>query len=249
MSRRLDASFYDQSTRSLAKALLGKSLVRLVDSPGGCTQHVHTQLAHTQRLSGIVVEVEAYLSSGDPASHSDRGQGNSNASMFGNPGTLYVYPIHSRHCLNVVAESVGRGAAVLVRALEPTAGVKFMAQSRGLDALSLSDPDAEQFGKNSSSSVSCRDAVRLTTGPGRLCQALQVDRTLDGVDLLADQRIWLEEGVTLDLDASIRSRSTPRIGISKAKERRLRWFLDGNRFVSGCARDHSAGRTWTFGRW
>ncbi len=222
MPTRLAADFVSRSTRQVARSLLGKLLVRRL-SDGG-------------RLSGIVVEVEAYLASGDEASHSYSGPGKKNASMFLDPGTLYVYPIHSRHCLNVVTEQPGRGAAVLIRALEPVEGLEQMAFHRGLDQDAMRDLCQGDL----------KSAVRLTTGPARLCQALAVDRGLDGVDLLSCQDIWIESEPDPTSHRQWKTRASKRIGISRATEMPLRWFVDGNRFVSGCARDHSAGRTWRF---
>lgn len=207
--QRLTRDFYRQDTITVAEQLLGCVLVR---------QH-----QSGVRLSGIVVEVEAYLSSGDEASHSFRGPGKKNASMFSRYGTLYVYPIHSRHCLNVVTEAQGVGAAVLIRALEPIEGLRVMSENRMLESL---------------------EGRSLTSGPGRLCDALDVDRELDGVDLTTSKTIWLEgSGVGLESWNVVKGK---RIGITKSKELPLRMFLDGNRFVSGLAREHSSRRNRQF---
>ena len=150
-SVRLGKRFYSRRTDEVARDLLGKVLVR--------------QLPDGARLAGVIVEVEAYLASDDPASHSARGQRVSNASMFQAAGTLYVYPIHAKYCLNVVTEAKGVGAAVLIRALQPTEGLDRMMQHRATESVRS-----------------------LTTGPARLCQALQVDRSCDGEDLIN----WVE---------------------------------------------------------
>ncbi len=214
--QRLAESFYRLPTTELAKNLLGKVIVR--------------RLRSGNELRGIIVEVEAYLAKGDPASHSHAGPGKKNASMFLGPGTLYVYPIHSRHCLNIVSEPTGQGAAVLVRALEPIAGVESMRQLRSL-------PEK---------AAGIQAMARLTRGPGRLCEALGVDRRLDGLDLINSRCFWLEEPPKFIEDMAWQPRQSCRIGLSKAQSRQLRWFVDGNYFVSGCARDHSAGRHWSF---
>ncbi len=166
---------------------------------------------------GLIVEVEAYLADDDPASHSYRGPGRKNASMYKPAGTLYVYPIHAKYCLNVVTEPEGRGAAVLIRALEPCEGVDLMRINRS-------------------------GAGSLATGPARLCQALGVDRGFDGEDLIMSDRIWIEECPLPNPDSQVRIAASRRIGISQATELVLRWFVDGNRYVSGCARDHTCGR-------
>lgn len=219
-TKRLGHPFYSRPTCEVARNLLGKLLVR--------------QLADGRRLSGIVVEVEAYLSCEDQASHSWRGLKKSNASMFLAAGRLYVYPIHSRHCLNVVTESEGTGAAVLIRAMEPWEGWQHMADHRGIELPSLGP--SKQRNAN---------LVKLGSGPGRLAQALAVDRQLDGIDLLSSRSMWFEQ---LSVIQSIAWQTCcgPRIGISRDREKPLRWFIDGNRFVSGCAREHSAGRHWNF---
>ena len=125
----------------VARELLGKVLLRKLRG---------------QWLGGRIVETEAYLAAGDPASHSAAGKKRSNAAMFGPPGTLYVYPIHARFCMNAVTEKEGTGSAILIRAIEPIWGMERMHEHRGTD-----------------------DPRRLTRGPAMLCQALQVDRALD----------------------------------------------------------------------
>jgi DNA-3-methyladenine glycosylase len=204
---RLPSAFYQRPTITVAHDLLAKLLVR--------------QLSDGTRLAGLIVEVEAYLSADDPASHSFRGPGRKNASMFLPAGTLYVYPIHAKFCMNVVTEREGVGAAVLIRALEPVEGIETMRMHRG-------------------------NASSLATGPARLCQALAIDRSFDGEDLRESQRVWIE-GCEIGKNNQWRSRVSSRIGISQAQEMQLRWFVDGNRFVSGCARDHSNGRRQSFG--
>ncbi len=199
---KLDYSFYDRPTIKVARDLLGKLLIR--ESPEGL-------------VSGVIVEVEAYLAKDDEASHSFSGIKNRNSSMFAAPGTLYVYPIHAKYCMNVVTEQSGQGAAVLIRAVEPMEGIDLMQSRRG-----------EKIG--------LRD---LTRGPARLCQAFAVDRLLDGVDLTTSTAIWLEDS-SPELGKLVFSVATSeRIGISRAQDHQLRFFVDGNRFVSGCARCHS----------
>lgn len=216
---RLGHDFFAQTTRQVAQQLLGKRLVRI--SPKG------------ERLSGIVVEVEAYLSQADLASHSYRGPSNKNASMFLESGRLYVYSIHAKHCLNVVTEPAGRGAAVLIRALQPLEGLATMVRMRGLHT---DQPAAD---------IDLRTAIATTAGPARLCQALAVDRSYDGLDLVSSQQLWLE--AVPELSRLARNiRRGPRIGISQSQGLPLRYFLDGHHFVSGLARQHSRGRHWAF---
>jgi DNA-3-methyladenine glycosylase len=149
-------------------------------------------------VCGRIVEVEAYTAD-DPASHSRRGQTLRNASMFADAGTLYVYVAYGiHHCANVVTGAVGDGQAVLVRALEPIAGIELMRARRP------GRPDAS-----------------LTAGPGNVCQALAIDLTHDGVDLCdAGSAVRL-------LDDGVRPlgplRVGPRVGISRATDRPWRW--------------------------
>lgn len=216
---RLRKDFFGQPTKEVASQLLGKTFAR--------------RLADGLILRGVVVEVEAYLSRRDAASHSFRGLGKKNASMFQAAGTLYVYPIHARHCLNVVTEEEGSGAAVLIRAIEPLQGHHRMAQLR--------------FGAETESGPSASwKWTQLTQGPGRLCEALGVGRAEDGLSLIDSRQVWLEDESPVVLQQRWRRRKSVRIGISQAAQLRLRWFIDGNRFVSGPASDHSAGRCWSF---
>lgn len=198
---RLDRAFYSQPTLRLATSLLGKHLVH--ESSAG-------------RLSGWIVEVEAYLWRRDPACHAARGMTNKNRSMFSQPGTLYVYCIHSCWCMNVVSEIEGRGAAVLIRALEPIEGLEHMHGQR-----SVANP------------------VELTNGPGKLCQALSIGRQHDGLDLVGHDALWIEQPSTVP---PFRVSRSPRIGIREGTELLYRYFIDGNRFVSGRAACHSLPR-------
>ena len=193
---RLPNSFYDRDPVQVARELLGMSLLRK---------------NRGKWIGGQIVETEAYLSTGDPASHSARGKTAGNASMFGPLGTLYVYPIHAKYCLNAVTQSPGIGSAVLIRAIEPVWGLITMQQRRGT-----------------------KDLSRLTRGPAMLCQALNVDRSLDDSDLLHSTSVGIfQSGQTIGGICQ-----TPRIGVTKAQKRKLRFFIDGNWFVSGRRRDH-----------
>lgn len=155
---------------------------------------------------GRIVETEAYLI-GDPASHAYRGQRPRNLAMFGPPLHAYVYHIYGMYwCFNVTSEMHGTGAAVLVRALEPGEGIALMGERRGVEELRL-----------------------LCSGPGRLAQALEIDRSLDGRDLFGDAEISLRPP---DRPVGKIGRSR-RIGITQAAHRLLRFYERGNPFVSG----------------
>lgn len=161
-----------------------------------------------------IVEVEAYLGERDPASHAAPGLTPRNAIVFGPPGFAYVYFIYGVHyCLNVSCQREGLAGAVLFRALEPLAGLKEMARARGVVVHSP------------------LDLPKLTSGPGRLAEAFGITRARDnGCDLTSPSSgLWIGD----DGFRPGRIRVTPRIGISKAAARPLRYILAGNAFVSG----------------
>jgi len=185
-------------TATLARFLIGKTLVH--DHPAG-------------RMSGRIVETEAYVV-GDAAGHAFRGQTPRNRSLFLERGHAYVYFIYGCwHALNVSGESVGIGAGVLLRALEPLEGVELMQGRRGVER--------------------CVDIAR---GPGRLASALDIDRRYDGIDLCGRGPLWLASAVR----AVGRIECSARIGISREIERKLRFFERDNAFVSGPRRPRTA---------
>ncbi len=183
-AKRLSQPFYDRPTQTVAKELIGTALLRRVGEDW---------------IGGWIVETEAYLGERDPASHSARGKTPRNASMFAAAGTLYVYSIHAKFCCNAVTEAEGRGAAVLIRAIEPVWGIERMKAARGH-----------------------RDRKRLTCGPAMLCQALGIDRDDDGRRLTDDPQVGIFQ---LPDIPPRRIAATKRIGISKARHRNLR-FVD-----------------------
>lgn len=158
--------------------------------------------------SGRIVETEAYLAAGDSACHAARGRTRRNASMFGPPGHAYIYSIHSRWCLNAVTEPQNVPSAVLIRAIEPLAGADLMRLRRGRDKL-----------------------LDLARGPARLCEALALDRTMDGWDLTLGRRLWISAEPESAV-ASARIATSPRIGVTSAHDLPLRFFLAENPFVS-----------------
>jgi len=158
---------------------------------------------------GRIVEVEAYRGSHDPASHAFRGKSRRNATMFGRPGLLYVYRSYGVHwCANVVAGTDGVAEAVLLRAVEPVAGVASMRSARpGID----------------------RD-IDLANGPGKLCSALSITGDDDGSDLCSrSSRVRLLRD---DVDAPTRPTVTARVGITKAADRPWRYLVPGHPGVS-----------------
>ena len=166
------------------------------------------------RLSARIVEVEAYLGKNDPAAHTAAGNTARNSVLFGPPGHAYVYFIYGNHyCLNVSCEPEGTAGGVLFRALEPLTGLEEMAHAR---EITLRGP---------------KDLRNLTSGPGRLSEAFGITRARDnGCDLTSPaSSLWIGE----DGYRARRVRVTPRIGITKAADRPLRYILAGNAFVSG----------------
>jgi DNA-3-methyladenine glycosylase len=158
------------------------------------------------RTAGRIVETEAYVV-GDPASHAFGGKSKRNASMFLGAHRAYVYKIYgTSFCVNVTSEGREEGAAVLIRALEPLEGVELMEKRR-----------------------KTARPLDLCRGPGRLCQALAIDGSLDGADLLRGRELWLAAAA----DARPRIGTSRRIGITKAAHRRLRFFERGSPYVSG----------------
>jgi DNA-3-methyladenine glycosylase len=162
-------------------------------------------------LSGRIVEVEAYIGTDDEASHARFGKTNRNAAMFGPPGHAYVYLIYGvHHCLNVVTEKTDQAAAILLRALEPEEGIEIQQQNRGN-----------------------RPFKTLTNGPGKLCQALDIDLRFDGADLCApDAALWIEDAPALADDAVVAS---PRINVTGDERARTvpwRWHIKDNPWVS-----------------
>jgi DNA-3-methyladenine glycosylase len=181
---KLRRSFFDRSVHAVAPELIGATV--LVNGVGG-----------------VIVEVEAYRHT-DPAAHSYGGRTARNAVMFGPPGYAYVYRSYGIHwCLNFVCEEEGSAAAVLIRALEPTAGLSVMRRRRG-----LGDPRA------------------LCSGPGKLCQALGV--TIKHYGLALDRAPFELRARETTPEIAI----GPRIGISKAVELPWRYGLKGSKFLS-----------------
>lgn len=185
----LPRAFYKGGTTQVAQKLLGKLLVH-VTAAGVCC--------------GKIVETEAYLQD-DPACHAVRGMTKRNRVMFGPPGHAYVYFIYGRYdCFNVVTAAAGVGEAVLIRALEPLAGISVMRCRR-----QRQKPE------------------ELCSGPAKLVQALGITRAHNGVDLTAGELI-LAQGAEVTTPITV----TTRIGIRVGAELPLRFYLKDNRFVS-----------------
>jgi DNA-3-methyladenine glycosylase len=205
----LPRSFYELRPTLVAPRLLGKLLV-------------HRTKAGV--LVGRIVEVEAYLGPHsdppDPAAHSHRGPTPRNLVLFGHAGYAYVYSIYGQYfCMNVSCETKGQAGCVLIRALEPVAGLEQMIENRGLH---WSDPLTERI------------APQLTSGPSRLCQAMAILRSShNGLDLTNARSAFQirDDGFTVS-----ESLVTARIGINPsnaALDWPLRYAVPGHACVSG----------------
>jgi DNA-3-methyladenine glycosylase len=180
----LRKSFFARSVQDVAPELIGATF--LFNGTGG-----------------VIVEVEAYHHT-EPAAHSHRGMTERNAVMFGPPGHAYVYRSYGLHwCVNFVCEAAGSAAGVLIRAVEPTAGLALMRRRRGVE-----------------------DTRLLCSGPGRLTQAMGITRAHNGLALDEAPFSLMPRTDALDIVAG------PRIGITKAAELPWRHGLKGSRFLS-----------------
>lgn len=197
MIQKLPPSFYNRSTKTVAKELLGKRLVRVTD------QGV--------RLSGLIVEVEAYLGIKDKAAHTfGRRRTPRNEVMWGEGGIAYVYFIYGIHyCLNAVTRSHGQPEAVLIRALQCEEGLEVIRARRKV-----------------------KNEIHYASGPGKLCQALGIDRSLNGISLQSDNLFIENTGLKIPTSRIV---ATSRIGVDyagKAKDWPLRFYIKGNKAVS-----------------
>jgi DNA-3-methyladenine glycosylase len=207
--RMLPRAFFSCDPRRVARELLGKLLIRNRGK---------------KVLVGRIVEVEAYLGKGDPAAHAAAGLTARNRVLFGPPGHAYVYFIYGNHfCLNVSCQPEGKAGCVLIRALEPIAGFEEMARARGLPRATLAHFAGSLAAKR-----------KLTTGPGRLCQAMGITHARDTDKDLTSARsdLWLAD----DGFRPRRILRTPRVGINKAAARLLRYTIAGNYCVSAKGR-------------
>ena len=187
---RIGRSFFERYSPTVAKALLGCLLVRVVDG---------------RRLSGVVVETEAYRGARDPASHAYRGKTKRNEAMFGPAGHAYVYfTMGAHYCLNVTTEKEGTAAAVLIRAIQPLEGLGEMKVNRGL-----------------------AEPTRLASGPGNLTKALGIGRGLDGEDMVVSEELFLEEGPKVE-GVGV----STRVGVSAGKASKWRFYIEGSSYVS-----------------
>jgi DNA-3-methyladenine glycosylase len=194
-----NSSFYQRPTEVVAKDLLGKKLVRTIRN----NKNNNMQF----RLAGIIVETEAYGYSDDLASHAYVGPTGRNKIMFGDVGKAYVYFTYGNHfCLNVSARrSKVEAGAILIRGIEPVEGIELMRQFRPVD-----------------------DIYSLTSGPGKLTQALNITSLLNGTDMTnSESEIYIEFGKRPKHIVT-----TPRIGITRALDKEWRFVDPSSPFIS-----------------
>jgi len=192
----LPASFYHRDTHEVARDLLGKLIVRRWRG---------------MDLIGRITEVESYVGENDAACHASKGRTRRTEVLFGRPGLAYVYLVYGMHeLLNFVTAETDFPAAVLIRSLEPVAGLEAMRRARMTD-----------------------NPRNFTTGPGKLTQALRITRTLNAEDVTTSSRLFvIDDGCRVEADQIATS---PRIGVDYAGEDALlpwRYFVRDSRFVS-----------------
>ena len=198
----LGREFYNRDSLIVAKELLGKILVHEVDG---------------QKISAKIVETEAYMGVSDKAAHSYGGRRTARVEvMYGGPGFSYVFIIYGMYyCFNIVTREAGNPQAVLIRAVEPIEGFDFMAENRF---------------KKSYEQLTKSQIKGLTNGPGKLCKALFIDKSLNGEDLCCN-KLYVTEGE----NESFSIVSTKRVGIDYAEEAKdflWRFYIENNKYVS-----------------
>jgi DNA-3-methyladenine glycosylase len=191
-----DKPFYSRPTQLVARELIGKKLVRLTRGISSIRQ---------ERLSGTIVETEAYGYTNDRASHAYKGLTSRNRPMFGQVGRAYIYFIYGSHfCINISAHSDKvKAGAVLIRALQPCEGVHIMKRLRN-----------------------CGTIYDLTSGPGKICQAMDINRSLNSLDMTdLKSEIHIEFG---EEDTTRDIVTTERIGIKYANRKKWRFVCNSS---------------------
>jgi len=186
----LPSSFYSRDPAIVARELLGKRLVRVLNG---------------ESLEGMIVETEVYYGAEDPASRAFHGRKNYNRLMWGEPGRVFIYNVHKYWLLNVVAHEPNRVGAVLIRAMEPIRGIETMLTNRPV-----------------------KEPRELTSGPGKLTLALGIDKGSLGASVLSPR----SEIRILDAPSDPNVVTSCRIGVTKDLDWDLRFYVEGNPYVS-----------------
>ncbi len=190
--KKLSAEFFLLPTEIVAMKLLGKIIVKVEESG--------------EILAGEMVKTEAYLGDNDEASHSFPGITERNKPMFAKGGVLYVYKSYGiHHCINIVTEKAGIGAAVLIRAVKPIAGIEIMKKRRGTD-----------------------DIYKLCKGPGNTAKAFGFTKN-DNFRSLASDNLFLIDGKSPDKNEI---KITERVGITRSADLTLRFYLKNSKYIS-----------------
>lgn len=211
---------FDADPVTVAKRLLGQRIVRIIDG---------------ERLSGRIVEVEAYLGADDRAAHTYGGRRTPrNESMYLPGGHAYIYFTYGMHyCMNVVCGKADEGVAVLLRAIEPEEGIETMRRNRSVPAR-FANGGINRRPKTEGRQPNALSPTALCSGPAKLAHALRLDRALDGADLRTSDVLFIEQLRRRRLPAD-RIVVTPRIGIAYAgacAERPLRFHVQNSAHVS-----------------
>lgn len=198
----LDREFYNRDSLIVARELLGKVLVHEIDG---------------QKISAKIVEAEAYMGIEDQAAHSYGGKRTPRVEvMYGGPGYSYVFIVYGMyHCFNIITREAGIPQAVLIRAVEPVGGLDLMAQNRF---------------KKTYSQLNKSQIKGLTNGPGKLCRAFLIDKSLNGEDVCGC-KLYVEEGENEKLSIV----SAKRVGVDyagEAKDYPWRFYIEDNKYVS-----------------
>lgn len=186
----LPRTFYERDPGAVAQELLSKRLIRRLG---------------THFLEGVIVETEAYYGFDDPASRAYQGIKNYNELMWKEPGRVFIYNVHKYWMLNIVAHAIGQVGAVLLRAIEPRAGMEVMKRFRPV-----------------------KQVANLTNGPGKLTMALGIDKSVNGIPVTSCE----SELIVVNNRMKPEIGSSHRVGVRRDLDRNLRFFIKGNNFVS-----------------
>ncbi|MEM1689553.1 MAG: DNA-3-methyladenine glycosylase [Candidatus Hadarchaeales archaeon] len=187
----LPREFYERKTPEVARGLLGKLLLHRDDEG---------------ETGGIIVETEAYLGKGDPASRASKKKTKLNEIMWSRGGLAFIYMVHGKWLFNITTEKPGIPGAVLIRAIEPTIGIELMIKRRQV-----------------------QNILELTSGPGKLTEAMKITKELHGVDLTLPESPLIVCEIGLK---NLEICSSHRIGVKKDLQRKLRFFVCGNPYIS-----------------
>ena len=206
----LNKNYFQQPTLRVAQDLLGQFIFRKINN---------------QILVGLITETEAYCGPNDLASHASKGRTPRTELMFGEAGQSYIYLIYGMYnCFNIVTEKKDYPAAVLIRSIEPIKGIDLMIKNRFNNKKSIIHPSSRERRDQNSPTAN---------GPGKLCQALQIDKKLNGLKLCKENKLWLQDS-NLKIKPS-QIVKAKRIGIDYAgsyKDKPWRFYLKNNCHVS-----------------